>query len=121
MDKKLQEKLQVEHTFGRHGEVVMKQVSKIPAEAKLIEEGDSIVVGHSESGHHHVLTAEKGVTIKMYEIDGKTYLDLPSRGQLTHQKQTESHGTQTFAPGIYVREIRQSYSYESKIMRRVLD
>jgi len=110
-----------EHEFGRHGEVILKKVKSIPKGAKLIEEGQKIIVGHSESGHHHVLEAEHGVTIKMYEIDGKTYLDLPSKVDLVHQKSAESHGTQTFAPGIYIREIRQSYSYGERIMRRTID
>lgn len=115
-------KLQEAHEFGRHGEVLMKKVKELPLGAKLIEEGKSIIVGHSESGHNHVLMAESGVKIKMYEIDGKTYLDLPSKVNLTHQKNsTENHGTQVFSPGIYIREIRESYSYEKKIMRRVID
>lgn len=113
--------LETPHNFGRHGEILLRSVDAIPKGAKLIEENKSIVVGHSESGHHHVLTAEKGVAIKMYEIDGKTYLDLPSKGTLTHQKASESHQTQVFSPGIYIREIRQSYSYGQKIMRNTID
>ena len=110
------------HTLGRHGEVVLKQVDKLPEGAKLIESGESVIVGHSESGHHHVLTVARGTGIvKMYEIDGKTYLDIPRKADLVHEKSAESHGTQTFAPGIYIREIRQSYSYASQQMRRVLD
>lgn len=117
----MENKLQEAHDFGRHGEVVIKKVSAIPAGAKLMQEGKSIIVGHSESGHHHVLESEQGTTLKMYEIDGKTYLDLPSKANLIHQKSSESHGTQVFSPGIYIREIRQSYSYAAKQMRRVLD
>lgn len=109
------------HDFGRHGEVIMKKVESLPEGAKLVEKGQKIIVGHSETGHNHVLEAEQGVTIKMYEIDGKMYLDLPAMANLVHQKSTESHGTQTFAPGIYIREIRQSYSYAEKAMKRVLD
>lgn len=115
-------KLQTEHNFGRHGEVIMKKVNEIPAGAKLIESGESVIVGHSESGHHHVLTIPRGTGIvRMYEIDGKTYLDLPRKGELVHQKSSENHATQTFAPGIYVREIRQSYSYSERMMKRVQD
>jgi hypothetical protein len=117
MNKNLQEA----HEFGRHGEVIIKKVTSIPSGAKLVGKGNKVIVGHSESGHHHVLEAEQGVEIKMYEIDGKTYLDIPSKSDLVHQKSSENHKTQTFAPGIYIREIRQSYSYASKQMRRVID
>lgn len=114
--------LKKEHEFGRHGEIILKKTDKIPAGAKLVEEGQSVIVGHSESGHHHRLTVERGTgVVKMYEIDGKTYLDLPRKGELVHEKSSENHKTQTFAPGIYIREIRQSYSYAQKQMRRVID
>lgn len=110
------------HSFGRHGEVLLKQVDKLPEGAKLIESGESVIVGHSESGHDHVLTVPRGTGIvKMYEIDGKTYLDIPRKADLVHQKSAESHSTQTFAPGIYIREIRQSYSYGERIMRKTID
>ena len=114
--------LKTEHTFGRHGEVILKQVDVLPEGAKLVESGEKVIVGHSESGHHHSLTIPRGTgIIKMYEIDGKTYLDLPHKADLVHEKSTEQHKTQTFTPGIYIREIRQSYSYAEKIMRRIDD
>ena len=113
--------LKKEHSFGRHGEVVLKKIDALPEGAKLVEKGVKIIVGHSESGHHHLLVAEKGSEVGMYEIDGKVYLDLPSRSELVHEKSVESHGTQVFAPGIYIREIRQSFSYAEKIMRRSQD
>jgi hypothetical protein len=119
---KMTKNLKETHTFGRHGEIILKQVNKIPKGAKLVESGESIIVGHSESGHNHLLTLERGTgIIKMYEIDGKTYLDIPRKADLVHQKSVEQHETQTFAPGKYVREIRHSYSYALGVMRRVQD
>lgn len=111
------------HNLGRHGEVVIYPIDKIPEDAKLVEEGTSIVIGHSESGHNHILdiTRSQGVTVKMYEKDGKTYLDIPLMAHLTHQKTTEKHKTQVFNPGIYIREIRECFDPTEKIMRRVKD
>ena len=111
------------HNFGRHGEVLLIPAESLPKGAKLVEEKNSLIIGHSESGHHHVLTIprESGVMIKMYEKDGKTYLDIPRQANLEHQKTVEKHDTQIFRPGIYIREIRQSYSYAEKIMKRVID
>jgi len=111
------------HNFGRHGEVVIIPTSEVPKGARLIEEGQSIIVGHSESGHHHVLDIDRkqGTTIKMYEKDGKVYLDIPLMAHLRHQKTVEPHETQVFKQGIYIREIRESYSYSDKVMRRVQD
>src|SRR3990167_6218297 len=109
------------NNFGRHGEVLispfegdsLKEITEVPAGAKLIEEGYSVIVGHSESGHHHVLTIpkENGVMIKVYEKDGKSYLDIPIMARLEHKKTVEKHDTQTFQSGIYIKEIRHAFSY----------
>lgn len=118
-----QNKNLIPHDFGRHGEVILKRVAGVPEGARLVESGASIIVGHSESGHHHALTIEReaGVEIKMYELDGRTYLDLPVKGNLVHQKEIEKHDTQVFLPGTYERTIRHAYSYAEKIMTRILD
>lgn len=103
----------------RHGEVCLIERT-LPKGAKALETKKSIIVGHSESGHHHVLTATKPITV--YELDGKTYLDVPVEAKLNHQKTgEETHGTQTISKGIYERIIKRSYSYGQKIMRRVQD
>lgn len=103
----------------RHGEVVLIE-RNLPKGAKALETKKSIIVGHSESSHHHVLTATRPITV--YEFEGKTYLDVPIEAKLNHQKTgTETHGTQVIAPGIYERIIKRSYSYGQKIMRRVQD
>lgn len=105
----------------RHGEVVLIPIAKLPQKARKLEEGKSLIVGHSETGHHHVLTVPK-LEIKMFELDGKTYLDIPLEAKLRHQKEgQETHGVQTIAKGIYERVIKRSYSYVEKIMRRVQD
>lgn len=119
------------NNFGRHGEVIispfegasLEKIKEIPAGAKLMEEGDSVIVGHSESGHHHVLTIprEAGATIKIYERDGRQYLDIPRTAKLEHQKTVEKHDAQIFQPGIYIKEIRQTFSYAEGIMKKVVD
>lgn len=105
----------------RHGECGLLPVDSLPKGAKQIEVLSKFVVGHSESGHNHVLTAPKTL-IKIFEFEGKTYLDIPLEAKLTHEKVgTETHGVQTVKPGIYERTIKKSYSYAEKIMKRVQD
>lgn len=103
----------------RHGEVILVQRT-LPKNAKQLEQTKSFIVGHSESGHHHILTATS--PFKVYELEGKTYLELSTKAKLKHQKAgQETHGTQIITPGIYERIIKKSYSYGEKIMRRVQD
>lgn len=112
----------IPHNFGRHGEVILRPVKEIPQGAKLIEKAEKIVIGHSETGHHHVLTLERGTgLVEMYEHEGRTYLRFGANADLIHQKEAEKHETQTFLPGMYERIIRHSYSYSEKIMKRVMD
>lgn len=103
----------------RHGEVVLKS-STLPKEAKLIESGKTVIVGHSESGHHHTLTVPK-IGIKVFEHGGRTYLDVPLKAKLEHQKTVEEHKTQFILPGIYERTIKRAYSYAEKVMKKVID
>ena len=113
----------IPHQWGRHGEVIIRPVSEIPKEAQLVEENHEVIVGHSESGHHHFMTLPRTQKdkIKLFVLDGKVYLDLPMQGNLVHQKEVEKHDTQVFEPGKYEVITRQAYSYGQKIMTRILD
>ena len=115
------ENLLTPHDFGRHGEIILKKIDKIPDTAKLIEKSSSVIVGHSETGHHHVAVAEREQAIELYEDNGKVYLSFSSNTKLEHQKASEQHKTQIFKQGYYIREVRESYSYSERQMRRVRD
>lgn len=108
----------------RHGENNFIP-AELPKGAKLIESGKSLIVGHSESGHHHTMTLDKTTSkdleIKIFEHEGVTYLDVPFQAKLEHQKTAEKHDTITFAPGIYKKSDHKSWSYSEKLMRRTLD
>lgn len=104
----------------RHGEIGLLPIKKLPKGARLISEAKEFVVGHSESGHNHVLEAV--APFKIFELDGRTYLDIPLEAKLSHQKVgTETHGEVSVKPGIYERTIKKSYSYAEKIYKRVQD
>lgn len=107
----------------RHGELILVPIKSVPKDAKLVEEKNSLIVAHSESGHHHTLTIPdlKEAIIKLFEFEGRTYLDIPLKAKLEHQKTVEKHSTQVILPGIYERIIKRSYSYAEKVMKKVID
>ena len=74
--------------LARHGENNFIP-AQLPKGAKLVEKGKSLIVGHSESGHHHLMTLEKvapnEAEIKIFEHEGVTYLDVPFQAKLEHQ------------------------------------
>lgn len=103
----------------RHGEAVLKPISELPKGAKLVKEGKEQIVAHSESGHHHVLTAQN---IRVYELDNETYLDVQGMGTLEHQKQSvDKHKTQKIAEGLYKIQIKKEFNYFKKAMQKVQD
>ena len=106
--------------YHRHGEVVLKPIRKLPKEAKLSQTGKKLIIGHSESGHHHILTAPT-TDLAIYEYEGKTYLHIPEEANLVHEKTVEKHDTQIIAPGFYESTIKRAYSYAEKIMKKVID
>jgi hypothetical protein len=106
---------------NRHGENLFIQVPEIPKGAKLVEEGNKLVVAHSESGHNHTLTVPKTFNIKMFEFGGITYLDVPLEAKLQHQKTVEAHPDQIMKPGFYKKLIHRAYSYTEKVTKKVID
>lgn len=110
----------------RHGENMFVDakllgITEIPKEAKLIEKGSNLIVGHSETGHHHTLTVSKTAEIEIYEYNGMTLLYVPEEAKLEHQKTVEKHETKTVSPGIKVKIDKHSYSYAEKVTKRVID
>ena len=105
----------------RHGEILLKPISKIPKEAKLKHEGKDYIVGHSETGHHHVLELDT-TQLRVYEVDNELYLDVRDTGQLVHKKTgVDTHKPHTIVPGKYKVIIKQAFNYFAKALQKVRD
>ena len=72
----------------RHGEVLLLPVAAVPdGTARQVSE---CIVGHSESGHHHVL--ESRVTFaQIVAANGDLYVDLDEPTPLRHRKSQQQH------------------------------
>ena len=105
----------------RHGEILLKQIDSIPEEAKFIKVGKEHIVGHSETGHHHVLElATKN--LRVYELDNELYLDMQDTGQLVHKKTgPDVHKTHVITPGKYKVIIKQAFDYFKGVLAKVRD
>jgi hypothetical protein len=90
----------------RHGEIVLKKVTKV-GEGKT-STVKSYIVGHSETGHHHVLESTKPYTVTKDKL-GKLWLQLEAEAKLVHQKSHDVHNTLTIPAGIY--EVGQKTEY----------
>ncbi len=72
----------------RHGEVLLVPVDAVPAGAA--ERTNRLIVGHSESGHHHVLESDRTFARTLTE-DGQLYVDLDAPTPLRHLKAHQAH------------------------------
>lgn len=107
----------------RHGENLFLRVKALPKEAKLVEEGNNLIVAHSESGHNHTLTIPnvKEAVIKIFEFEGQTYLDVPLEAKLQHQKKYEKHADLQMKPGIWKKITQRNFSYAEGVSKKVID
>lgn len=72
----------------RHGEVLLFPVSDAPDGRRHTV--TSCIVGHSESGHHHVLESDS-VFAEIVAANGDLYVDLDAPTPLRHHKTHHQH------------------------------
>lgn len=89
--------MNTKHEGFQQGDVLLRKVSAIPADAKRrAAAGGRYVVAEGEStGHAHALVESEAV--EMYGRNGVLYLKVTEPTSLVH----EEHHAQTVAPGIY--------------------
>jgi hypothetical protein len=102
-----------------HGENALVPIDKMP-EGK-IEKHTKYIVGHSETGHHHVLEAVKGQEFDILVQDGEIYFTNNYEAKVTHKKTHDIHETMIVAPGIYKVNRKTEYDPFSKVIRQVWD
>lgn len=100
----------------RHGEVLLVPVDKVPRGRGA--KHTNFIVGHSETGHHHVLESQTE-----FDVWDKTmlYIRLFEPANLVHQKTVNKHKTLTIPAGTYKIVHKQEYNPFSKAMERVWD
>ncbi len=100
----------------QHGDVLLKQVAKLPQDAKEIpRKGNVLILAEGEStGHHHVITANPA---KLWELKNDLYLEVIEPVTIIH----EEHKTLPIPIGIYEIGRVKEYDYFAKMGRRVID
>lgn len=80
---------------GRHGDILLVSVGKVPPGGNLTSDGQEAVLALGEvTGHSHTLTANR---VLVWDVAGQDYVEVEGEGRLTH----EEHGTKVIAPGVY--------------------
>lgn len=106
--------MQQRENFGAQGEVmIFRLIGEMPTGLVPLTDLDRLgrpIIGHSESGHHHVL--ERAVTV-MEKPDAPSgmrilYALLDEPTQLI-QDATDAHGAHTLPAGLYEFRIAREY------------
>lgn len=114
-------------TFSKiaaQGEITLRKVTTVPSDATPLK-ADSIhyIVGHSETGHHHVLLAERTQMFEGKAPDGMRvlYAILDGENVLEHLRDFDTHEPIKLEPGIYEFRIGREYDPYAEIARRQAD
>ncbi len=100
----------------RHGEILLFPVSKLPSSKK--SKHISYIVGHSETGYHHVLESNQ-----LFEVVNKDdlYIRLFEPALLVHKKTVDRHKDLEVVPGVYKVIYKNEYDPFAKVIQRVQD
>lgn len=113
-------------TICAQGDVLIRRVAEIPASATPVPaENGSIIVTHSETGHHHsmVLDRKDGApSVEMFSATDNpllAWIKVNRPTSLDHLRPHDTHESIMFQPGIY--EVRRQREYTPEGWRRVED
>lgn len=115
-------------TFENHaaqGEISIRRITKLPGDVKPFgPQNGRYIIGHSETGHHHVLVAERP---KVFEAKTAPagmrilYAVLDQAAELVHMRGHDTHETIHHEPGIYEYRIGREFDPYAELARQVAD
>lgn len=108
----------------RHGEMLLIPVDEMAEQTEQVYEGNRFIVGHSETGHHHVAVGtKKALTVfKPVGADSQDlYLRVNSASRLEHLKTHDKHETKVLHEGLYLVRPKNEYDPFAKMIQQVRD
>jgi hypothetical protein len=105
---------------GELGFIRMPDNTVIPEEAVRVEPVNGyVIVGHSETGHHHVMTAERTELYQLPDDLLACLMVVKDHDELTHLRDFDTHESLRFDPGTY--KVRKLREYTPEGFRRQAD
>lgn len=107
------------------GDLLLRRVESLPANAIRVEPENGVyVVAHSETGHNHVIVADRPVSLYTTGDPMISYLQVVESCDeveviLRHLRDFDTHEPISIPPGTY--EIRRQREYTPQGWRRVED
>jgi len=115
------------NVVAAQGEITMRRISDgTKAIGKpLTLEGGHFIIGHSETGHHHVLEHSRGVEVTILERPpvGMRILHavLTEANTLVHKRGHDTHEAIRLEPGTYDIRIAREFDHYEELARKSAD
>jgi hypothetical protein len=106
------------------GEIQIRRIAAVPVDVSaLAPENGKLIIGHSETGHHHVLERPAKVSVAKTAPDGMRilYAILDEPNTLIHERGHDTHQPLALEPGIYEFRIGREFDPYAEIARRQAD
>lgn len=111
--------------IAAQGEITIRRVAKIPDGCTAMKpEGGQFIVGHSETGHHHVINAiGAGVSVLDRPPAGMRilYAILENPTSLDHLRGHDTHESIQLDPGTYEFRIAREFDHYAELARQSAD
>lgn len=110
-------------TLGAQGEIRIYRVDAIPTDAKpLAKECGHFIIGHSETGHHHVLEAKRVEVFERTESGMRVlYAILETPGELKHLRGHDTHRPHALGPDTYMFRPDREFDHYAELARQSMD
>ncbi|WP_428673627.1 hypothetical protein [Reyranella sp.] len=110
-------------TFDRvcaQGDIYITRIDALPAGiVPVAPEDGRVIVTHSETGHHHVMLAERTKAWRLPDSIMDIFLAVEHGDTLEHLRPHDTHEAIAFEPGLY--HVRRQREYVPEGFRRVED
>lgn len=113
------------------GEISIRKIGDLPKNKKLPKgctalkaDGRHFIIGHSETGHHHVIDADGAVVGVMDAPPAGMrilYTILENPTELEHLRPHDTHETIVVEPGVYEIRIAREFDHYAELARQSAD
>lgn len=113
------------------GEILIRRIGPIPAKRNfsgstpLKPENGKFIIGHSETGHHHVLSRTTGCEVAVLDLapEGMRILRaiLENPTSLDHLRDHDTHESIKLEPGEYEFRIAREHDHYAELARQSMD
>lgn len=102
------------------GDILITRIDKLPEGVVPVKpEGKHLIVTHSETGHHHVMLAERTKGYSLPDSIMDIFLAVEQGDTLEHLRPHDTHEPIAFGAGVY--HVRRQREYVPEGFRRVED